>query len=186
MQSQHRKCLLLQEAQSQDGVWVLADPRDMGLPLPGDMCGHGHWSEGGSKVIAVMNTVALEGRGCSIDPASPVPAALKRALLMPAGLACLSLCLSSSGAAPAAGHCRPRTFASNFANGAGPPVLPPCVQAGLGNLPASPQPREWCPCSTDLQSRLPMQPTGWAALRRLCPSELSPHAPARKSALGWE
>lgn len=123
MQSQHRKCLLLQEVQSQDGVWVLADPRDMGLPLPGDMCGYGHWSEGGSKVIAVMNTVALE----ALDPASPVPAALKRALLMPAGLACLSLCLSSSGAALAAGRCRPRTFASNFANGAGPPVLPPCV-----------------------------------------------------------
>lgn len=95
--------------------------RDMGLPLPGDMCGYGHWSEGGSKVIAVMNTVALE----ALDPASPVPAALKRALLMPAGLACLSLCLSSSGAALAAGRCRPHTFASNFANGAGPPVLPP-------------------------------------------------------------
>lgn len=41
LQSQPRKCLLLQEVQSQDGVWVLADPRDVGLPLPGDVCGYG-------------------------------------------------------------------------------------------------------------------------------------------------
>lgn len=127
LQSQHRNCLLLQE-ESQDGVWVLADPRDMEFPLPGGMCGYGHWQEEGSKVIAAMNTPALEGRACSIDSASPVPAASKRALLMPAGLAGLSLCHSSPGAALAAGHCQPHTFASNFANGAGPPAHTPCVQ----------------------------------------------------------
>lgn len=128
LQSQHRKCLLLEEAQSQDGVWVLADPRDMALPLPGGMCGYSHRQEEGSKVIAVMNTVALEGRGCSIDSASPVPAASERALLVPAGLVCLSPCHSSSGAALAAGCCQPCTFTSN---GAGPPAHPPCVQRCL-------------------------------------------------------
>lgn len=74
------------------------------------------------------HTPSLEGRRCSIDP---VPAALKRALLTPAGLAGLSLCHSSSGAALAAGHCQPHTFASNFANSACPPVHPQRVQRCL-------------------------------------------------------
>lgn len=207
LQSQHRKCLMVREAQSQDGVWVLASPRDMELPLPGGMCYCGQWQEEGSVFIAVMNRLALEVRGCSIDSASPVPAASKTALLMPAGLACLSLCHSSSGAALAAGHCQPHIFASNFANSASAPAHPPCVQrclagglsrgmacsswsscaaADLSHLPASPQARECCPCSTDLQSKFPMEPTVWAALRGLCLSGLSPHAPARQNTLAWE
>lgn len=65
LQSQPRKCLLVQE-ESQDGVWVLADPRDMELSLPGGTCGNGPWQGEGSKVIAVMNTHPLLRAGNAV------------------------------------------------------------------------------------------------------------------------